>query len=170
MNSYGAKYNIYKILIFTLFFFLNQTFANKVEILNVAPNIVFALVLNAALIENSGSNIYYATAYGLLFDFFNSKILGIHLILFLTISFAMSEIYHTYFENMISVKALLVILGCFLYSLLFAVFFGLRGAGFITVFLRISVVEFIYNSLISIVILIIYTRIIKKRKSAWRVG
>ena len=169
MNSYGAKYNFIKILAFTLIFFLNQTLANKAETLNVAPNLMFVVVLCASLIENSLSNIYYALGFGLLFDFFNGKIMGVHVILFLLLSYILSEIYHTYFENMISVKTLLAVLGCFLYSLLFAVFFGLRGAGFISVLIRISLIEFIYNALLSIAVIFIYTKIINIRKSAWRV-
>ena len=107
MHKTTIKYNAVKILAFTLIFFLNQTFANKIEILNVAPNLVFAMILCASLTENDPANIYYALAYGLLFDFFNSKILFIHGILFLLISFVLSEIYHKFFENMVTVKMIL---------------------------------------------------------------
>lgn len=169
MNTNTAKYNLVKISVFTLIFFLNQTLANKIEIFNVAPNFVFAIVLSASLCENNQANIYYSLAFGLLFDFFNSKILCIHGILFLLIPFFLSEIYHTYFENMISVQTLLAVVGCLTYSLLFAVFFGLRDAGFITIFLRISIVEFLYNSLIAVITIFIYRKVLTVRRSAWRV-
>ena len=169
MHKTTVKYNIVKILAFTLIFFLNQTFANKIEILNVAPNLVFAVILCASLTENDPANIYYALAYGLLFDFFNSKILFIHGILFLLISFVLSEIYHKFFENMVTVKIIFVLIGCFMYSLLFAVFFGLRGADFIRIFINISFVEFLYNSLVSIIGIFLYRRVLNIRPSAWRV-
>ena len=169
MGYTGAKYNIFKTLTFVLIFFLNQTLANKVEILNVAPNLMFVVVLCAALVENSPANIYYSFAFGLLFDFFNSKIMCIYAITFLVISFVLAEIYHAYFENMISVKTLFVVIGCFAYSFLFAVFFALRGVEFFSVLLRVSLVEFIYNSVVAIVVLFIYKKIISIRKTAWRV-
>ena len=113
--------------------------------------------------------IYYALGYGLLFDFFNSKILFIHGIIFLIITFILSEIYHSHFENMISVKGIFAVIGCFVYSFLFAVFFGLRGADFIKIFINISLVEFLYNSLFSVAGIFLYRKILKIRPSAWRV-
>lgn len=169
MGCAGAKYNIFKTLTFVLIFFLNQTLANKVEILNVAPNLIFVVVLCASLVENSSSNIYYSFGFGLLFDFFNSKIMCIYAITFVVIPFVLSEIYHTYFENMISVKTVFAIIGCFAYSFLFAVFFGLRGVDFFAVLIKVSVVEFVYNSLLAVVVLFLYKRIVNVRKSAWRV-
>lgn len=169
MNTGTAKYNLVKTSVFILIFFLNQTLANKIEILNVAPNFIFAVVLCASLSENNQANIYYSLAFGLLFDFFNSKILCIYGILFLLIPFFLSEIYHTYFENMISVQTLLAVVGCMAYSLLFAIFFGLRDAGFLTILVRISIVEFLYNSFIAVVTLFVYRKILSVRKSAWRV-
>ena len=99
MNSFSAKYNLIKTLVFTLIFFLNQTLANSLEILNVAPNFIFSVILCASLIENDTSNIYYSLAFGLLFDFFNGKIMGVHTVLFVLIPFVLSEFYHNYFEN-----------------------------------------------------------------------
>ena len=169
MHTTTVKYNVIKILAFTLIFFLNQTLANKIQLFNVAPNLVFVTVLCAALTENDSANIYYALGYGLLFDFFNSKILFIHGIIFLIITFILSEIYHSHFENMISVKGIFAVIGCFVYSFLFAVFFGLRGADFIKIFINISLVEFLYNSLFSIAGIFLYRKILKIRPSAWRV-
>ncbi len=169
MQTRTVKYNAVKILAFTLIFFLNQTIANRIELFNVAPNLVFAAVLCAALTENDVRNIYYALAYGLLFDFFNSKILFIHGIMFLLISFVLAEIYHAYFENMISVKVVFVVIGCFAYSFLFAVFFGLRGADFINILINVSLVEFVYNSLISVLGIFLYKKVLNIRPSAWRV-
>ncbi|MBE7020779.1 MAG: rod shape-determining protein MreD [Ruminococcaceae bacterium] len=169
MQKTTVKYNIIKILAFTLIFFLNQTLANKIELFNVAPNLIFVTVLCASLTENDSANIYYALAYGLLFDFFNSKILFIHGIMFLLIAFVLSEIYHSFFENMTMVKGLFAITGCFAYSFLFAVFFGLRGADFLRILANISIVEFIYNSLFSILGIFLYKKILNIRPTAWRV-
>ena len=140
MNSFSAKYNLIKILVFTLIFFLNQTLANHIEIFNVAPNFIFVVVLCASLIENDSSNIYYALGFGLLFDFFNGKIMCVYAILFVLLSFVLSEVYHAYFENMVSVKTLFAVVGCFLYSLLLSIFFGLRGEDFFSLFLKQRVV------------------------------
>lgn len=169
MNSLTAKYNIIKTLIFTLIFLLNQTLANSLEIFNVAPNFIFSVILCASLVENDMSNIYYSLAFGLLFDFFNGKIMGVHTVLFVLIPFVLSEFYHTYFENMVSVKTLFAFVGCLMYSLLFAIFFGLRGEGFFELFVNVSIVEFLYNGVITIVAIFIYRKIISIRRSAWRV-
>lgn len=169
MNSLSAKYNLIKSFIFTFIFFLNQTLANSLEIFNVAPNFIFSVVLCASLVENDTSNIYYSLIFGLLFDFFNGKIMCVHTVLFVLIPFVLSEFYHTYFENMVSVKTLFALIGCFMYSLLFAVFFGLRGEGFLELFVNVLLVECLYNSLITIIAIIIYRKIISIRRSAWRV-
>lgn len=169
MNSFSAKYNLIKTLVFTLIFFINQTLANHVEIFNVAPNFIFVVILCASLIENDSSNIFYALGFGLLFDFFNGKIMCVYTIMFVLISFVLSEVYHTYFENMVTVKTLFAVVGCLLYSLLLSIFFGLRGEDFFALFLKVSLVEFLYNSVISAVTIIVYKKIISIRKSAWRV-
>lgn len=169
MNSFSAKYNLIKTLVFTLIFFLNQTLANSLEILNVAPNFIFSVILCASLIENDTSNIYYSLAFGLLFDFFNGKIMGVHTVLFVLIPFVLSEFYHNYFENMVSVKTLFAFIGCLMYSLLFAIFFGLRGEGFLEIFINVSLVELVYNSVITIIAIFIYRKIISLRRTAWRV-
>ena len=137
--------------------------------MSVAPNIIFVLVLCSTLIENRPSNITYATVFGLLFDFFNGKILGVYTILFVGISFLLSEVYHTFFENMTAVQTLFSVIGCLLYSFLLAMFFGLKDGGFFSLFLRVSLVEFVYNAMLSIIITIIYKKILVIRKSAWRV-
>lgn len=169
MNSTSYRYNLVKILVFLFVFMFNQTYANSVEIFNVSPNFIFVLILCSALIENKTSNIYYALAFGLLFDFLNGKILGVYTILFVGISFVLSELYHTYFENMTSVQTLFSVLGCLLYSFLQAMFFGLKDGGFVSLFVRVSLVEFVYNALISVVVTVVYKKIIVIRKSAWRI-
>lgn len=169
MNSLSAKYNFIKILVFTLIFFANQTLANKLEILNVAPNFIFSVILCASLVENDSSNIYYSLGFGLLFDFFNGKIMCVHAVMFVLITFVLSEFYHTYFENMVSVKTLFAVIGCFMYSLLFAIFFGLGDTHFFELFFSVSLIEFLYNSVITIVSIFIYRKIISIRRSAWRV-
>ena len=106
---------------------------------------------------------------GILFDFFNGKILGVYTLLFVGISFILSELYHNYFENMTSVQTLFSVLGCLLYSLLQAIFFGLKDGGFIAILVRVSLVEFVYNALLSIILTVICKRISLIKKSAWRI-
>ena len=169
MNSTTYRYNFIKSLIFLFIFMINQTYAGRVEILNVSPNLIFVLVMAGALIENKTSNIYYALAFGLLFDFFNGKILGVFTILFVGISFVLSEIYHNFFEDMTSVQTLFGVLGCLLYSFFLAMFFGLKDGGFFSLFTKVSLVEFVYNALLIIIAIIIYKKVLSIRKSAWRI-
>lgn len=163
------KYNLYKIIIFVVVFFLNQTIANHIEVFNVAPNLIFALVVCTSLTEDKISNIFFALASGLLFDFFNGKILGVYTILFVGISFGSSVIYHTFFENMTSVEILFSVLSCFLYSFLHSVFFGLRETNFIMLLTRVSLIEFIYNSIISVILILICKKLSAFKSSAWRI-
>ncbi len=169
MNRVSYRYHLIKSLIFTLIFMINQTCAGKFEILNVAPNLAFVMVLCSSLIEDRNSNIVYAVIFGLMFDFFNGKILGIYTLLFLGISFPLSEIYHKYFENMTAVQTFFSMFGCLMYSLLQSMFFGLRDGGFFSLFVRISLIEFVYNALLSIVVTVIYKKILILRRTAWRV-
>ena len=169
MNSTVYRYNFIKTLILLFIFMINQTYAGSLEILNISPNLIFVVILSSALIEDKTSNIYYATGFGLLFDFFNGKILGVFTILFLGISFVLSELYHNFFENMTSVQTLFAVLGCLLYSFLLAMFFGLKDGGFISLFVKVSRIEFVYNALFSIVTIVVYKKILAIRKSAWRI-
>ena len=169
MNSTTYRYNFIKSLIFLFVFMINQTYAGNCEILNVSPNLIFVVIMASALIEDKTSNIYYALAFGLLFDFFNGKILGVFTILFVGISFVLSEIYHNFFEDMTSVQTLFGVLGCLLYSFFLAMFFGLKDGGFFSLFTKVSLVEFVYNALLSIVTTIVYKKVLSIRKSAWRI-
>ena len=169
MNSTTYRYNLIKILVYLFVFMFNQTYSNSLEILSVSPNFIFVLILCSSLVENKNSNIYYALTAGILFDFFNGKILGVYTLLFVGISFILSELYHNYFENMTSVQTLFSVLGCLLYSLLQAIFFGLKDGGFIAILVRVSLVEFVYNALLSIILTVICKRISLIKKSAWRI-
>lgn len=169
MNSTSYRYNFIKALVFLFVFMINQTYAGRFELLNVSPNLIFVLVLCGALVENKSSNITYSLIFGLLFDFFNGKILGVYTILFVGISFVLSELYHNYFENMTTVQTFFSVLGCLLYSFFLAMFFGLKDGGFFSLFLRVSLVEFVYNAILSIIVTVIYKKILIVRKSAWRV-
>ena len=177
MNNDAVKYNVIKFVSFILITLFYQQIAGGIEILGIVPNLSFLLVLSAAISENY-SNLSYSLVFGIIYDYMNGIVFGTYTILFVLISFVAGELYHRNFENLIVVEILFMILGCFLYSFITAVFIALLDGGFWSVFVRISLPEFIYNSIAGVVILLVYKKIIapsvrgrrrNNRRSAWRI-
>lgn len=159
MNS-NVRYHVIKSISFYLLFLLSQAVGPQIKILGVGPNLIFLLVLVASLIENTTyANLVYALVFGSFYDVYNGKIFGIYSVIFVVVPFVASEIYHKYFEDMTTVQILFVVLSCFIYSFVISVFFAFRDAKFIQVFTQISLPEFVYNSLLGIVVFLVYKKI-----------
>ena len=168
-----VKYNIKKFLIFFFLTILFQQLYPYISVMGIAPNIAFILVMCSAMLEKDAPNSVYAFIFGALYDYLNGKVFGIYILVFVLISFGIFELYHSYFENMAMVEILCLFLGFFVYGMLFAVFFALSEENFAEVFIKITLVEFIYNSLLGIIVYFIYRKIlttpIKRKNTAWRV-
>lgn len=174
MNDNSLKHNILK---FSGFFFLTVLFAQLspfISFMGIMPNIAFILVMCGTFIENDDSNLVYALIFGIITDYMNGRIFGVYMLLFVVLSFCFGEIYHRYFENMTFVEICFLVFSFILYSFLIAAFFGLSEGDFGGILLRISLVETAYNTVLGIIIFIIYKKIMnapakRRRSNAWRV-
>lgn len=170
MNS-NVRYNMIKSISFFLLFLLSQAIGPHIKILGVTPNLIFLLVLIASLIENTTyANLVYALVFGSFFDVYNGKIFGIYTVLFVVISFLASEIYHKYFEDMTAVQILFIVLASFLYSFVICIFFAFRDNRFLQLFVQISLPEFVYHSLLGILLFFVYKAAVKRLASPRRSG
>lgn len=175
MNETSLRYDILKLISFFLLTVGMSQLSPVLSVAGIMPNIAFILVMCGTLIENRESNLTYALIFGILCDYMSGRIFGVFILLFVVLSFCFGEIYHRYFENMTFVEICFLILSFLLYSLLISAFFGLSEGDFAGIFLRISLIEFVYNTLVGIVVFIIYKKVScrprrRRRKSnAWRI-
>ncbi len=159
----NVKYNLVKSIVFFLLFLFCQMIGPHIKILGVIPNVIFLLILVAALVERTTyANVVYAIVYGSFFDVYNGRIFGIYTVLFVVISFLAGELYHKYFEDMITVQILFIVVSCFLYSFVICIFFVFRDNSFWTLFIRTSLPEFVYHSLVGILLFFGYRGIIQR--------
>ncbi len=177
MNSDVIKYNIVKFVCFFFVIIFFQQIAGGIDIWGITPNIAFLLILSAAIAEPH-KDLIYPCIFGIIYDHMNGNIFGVYTILFVLISFFANELYHKNFEDVVFVEIIFIILGCFFYSFITAVFISLMDGGFWSVVIRVSLPEFVYNSIVGTIVCLIYKKIITKsaggrrrgrRRSAWRV-
>lgn len=177
MNNDIIKYNIVKFVCFFFLIVLFQQTAGGIAFMGITPNIAFLLVLSAAIAEPK-NDLFYPTVFGIIYDYMNGNVFGSYTLLFVLISFFLNELYHKNFENVVFMEIVFIVLGCFLYSIITAVFISLMDGGFWSLVIRISLPEFIYNSAVGIVVLLIYKKAVTKtlegrrrnrRRSAWRI-
>lgn len=175
MSENSLKHNFLKFLSFFLLTVGMSQLSSIISVMGVMPNIAFILVMCGTLIENRDSNLSFALIFGILCDYMNGRIFGVFVLLFVVLSFCFGEIYHRYFENMTFVEICFLIFSFLLYSLLISAFFGLSEGDFARIFLRVSLIEFLYNTVVGIVVFIIYKKIAnssvkrRKRRNAWRI-
>ena len=173
MNNNSVGYNIRKFIVFFLLTLFFQQLSPYISIMGIGPNIAFILVMCSSMLEEEAPNEIYAMVFGLIYDYMNGKVFGVYIILFVVISWGTSELYHRYFENMTMVEILVLVLSFFIYGLLFSVFFALSDEEFTPIFVRISLMEFIYNSILGLIVYTIYRKIItrpaKRKNYAWRI-
>lgn len=173
MTDNSIKYNTWKFIVFFLITILFQQLAPHISVMGIGPNIAFILVMCSVMLEENAPNTFYAFVFGVIYDFMNGKISGIYVLVFVLISWGTAELYHKYFENMTAIEILCLILSFFVYGMLFTVFFALNDEEFGKIFVRITLIEFIYNSLLGVTVYTIYKGIIRKvsgrKHSAWRI-
>ena len=177
MNNDIIKYNIVKFVCIFFITILYQQMASGIQIMGIMPNLTFLIILAAAIAENH-KDLAFPCVFGIIYDHMNGNIFGVYTILFVIISFFLSETYHKNFENVVVVEIFFVILGCFFYSFVTALFISLMDGGFWGLVIRIAFPEFVYNSLVGTGVFLVYKKIITKtgggwrrrrRRSAWRV-
>lgn len=177
MNNGFIRYNIIKFVTFFLLTLIYQQIAPALRIAGVVPNLSFLLVLSAAMAE-SHTGLVYPLIFGLINDHMNGIVFGVYVIMYVAITFVAGELYHKNFENVTFIEILFVILGCFLYSFLNVMFISLMGESFWNLFLKISLPEFLYNSILGIIVFLVYKKMSvtpvhfggrRRRNSAWRV-
>ncbi len=164
MMTENVKYNLIKSIVFFLLFLVFQALGPHIKVLGVTPNVMFLLILVAALVEHTTyANLVYAIVFGSFFDVYNGRIFGIYTVLFVVLSFLAGELYHKYFEDMTAIQLLCIVVSCFLYSFVICIFFVFRDNSFWPLFIRTSLPEFAYNSLAGIVLFFGYRAISQKR-------
>ncbi len=163
MMTGNVKYNLIKSIVFFLLFLFFQVIGPHIKILGVTPNVMFLLVLIAALLENTTyANLIYAIVFGSFFDVYNGRIFGIYTVLFVVLSFLAGELYHKYFEDMTAVQILFIVVASFLYSFVICIFFVFRDNSFWPLFTRTSLPEFVYHSLAGILLFFGYRAILQR--------
>ena len=170
MNNTSFSFNIKKFLIFFIILILGQAISPHIRIFGVAPNLIFITIIAATLCEKESGILLYSLIFGLCYDFFNGLTFGIFTLMFFLISLIFGKLYHTYFEDMTTIQTLLFVFASAVYSIAMAVITSNTSAntGFIYLFVRISLIELVYNSVIGIVVINIYKRIIAKKTMSYR--
>lgn len=178
MNNGYLKYNIIKFVILFLVTMLFHQIAPFLKIGGIVPNISFILVLSATMAE-SDTGIFFPLVFGIIYDYMNGIVLGMYIIIYVLVTFVAGEIYHKNFENVTFVEVLFVIAGSFFYSFLGAFFISFLEEGFWNLFIKIALPEFLYNSVLGIIVFLIYKKVVSapsggrrrrsRRNSAWRV-
>lgn len=177
MNNDVLRYNIVKFVCFFIISCLWQQVAGNLAIWGIVPNLTFVLLVASSIAEEK-FDFFYPVIFGLIYDYLNGAIFGVYTLVFVLTTFFSNELYHKNFKNVTFMEIVFVILSCMFVSLFSALFISLMEGGFWTLLIRISLVEFIYNSVIGIVVLLLYKKILSpsnrrfrrnRKHSAWRV-
>lgn len=177
MNNDVLKYNIVKFVCFFLITSIYQQMADVISIWGIVPNITFLLLISSVIAEDK-YNLFYPVTFGIIYDYLNGVVFGVYTLIFVIITFAVNELYHKNFKNVTFMEIAFVILGCFVISFFTVVFIALMDGNFLNMVLRISLVEFLYNSVVGVIILLLYKKIIsvdmtgrrkRRKRSAWKV-
>ena len=170
MKNHSFTFSIKKFIIFFLILIIGQAVSPHIRIFGVAPNFIFITTLAATLCEKEPGILIYSLIFGLFYDFINGLTFGVFTLLFFLISFVFGKMYHTYFEDMTTIQTLLFVFASAVYSIVMAMVTANASpdTGFLYLFVRISLIELVYNSVIGIIVINIYKRIVAKKTMSYR--
>jgi rod shape-determining protein MreD len=156
---------IKRIILSVFIFILQFMLADHYRIFGVSPNIAFSFVLAVALLNDFKYTIHNALFLGLALDAVSGRIFGAYTFMFVLISFAMSEFYHSAFSENFVIESLYALIATLLYSTLFAFLNSFFRGNFFVLFSKIAVIEWLYNFSIFLIFRFIQGIFKKKRKS-----
>ena len=160
---------IKKYLLAAAIFLLQLIFADRIRILGVAPNIVFAFVLALSFHKESGYALWSAIILGFFLDCVSGRFFGIHTTLLVLTVFAIRELYHSSFSENFVLEAIYGLIACLLYSLCYALFTSLFEGNFWVLLYRTALLEFVYNFAIFLLMLFVQKKNHKKHRSVFRI-
>lgn len=149
-------------------FLLQLIFADKMRILGVAPNFVFAFVLAISFLKEPGYSLWSAFLLGFFLDCVSGRFFGVYTALFALIALGIRELYHSAFSENFVIEAVYGLITCMIYSLCYAFFTSLFEGNLWVLLYRTALLEFVYNFLIFLLMLLIQKRTQKKHRSVFR--
>ncbi len=148
-------------------FLLQLIFADRWRIFGVAPNFVFCFVLALSFLRKPHYSFYSAFILGFFMDSMSGRFFGAYTALFAITAFGIRELYHSAFSENFVIEAIYGLVSCFLYSLCYAFFTSLFEGDFLILFTRTALIEFLYNFIIFLLMLLIQKRNLKKHRSVF---
>lgn len=154
-------------LLVAAIYLLQFIFADKLRLFGVAPNFAFAFVLTISFLKEQKFSFYAALVLGILLDSVSGRLFGTYTVLFMAVAFCIREFYHSAFSENLVIEAAYGLIVCFVYSLCFAFFISLFRGEFFTLLSRTAWIEFLYNFLLFLAMLIIQKKVKKKHRSVF---
>lgn len=141
-------------LIFIIMFLLQSNFFNNFMIAGIKPNIIVILILFIGLYAGRKAGVILGFILGILLDSFNSNLIGISAIMFMIVGF-LGGYFDNNFDKEIKASMILMVIGSTaIYEIgryVFLIIFN-NSAIEIPSFIRILVVEIVYNIILTIII------------------
>ena len=149
-------------------YLLQLVFADKFRLGGVAPNFAFCFVLTISFLKEQKFSFYSALILGILLDSVSGRLFGAYTVFFMLAAYGIREFYHSAFSENFIIEALYGLLVCFIYSISYAFFISLYRGQFLTLISQTAWLEFLYNFVIFIVMLLIQKKSNKKHRSVFR--
>lgn len=149
-------------------YLLQFVFADHVRLFGVAPNFAFCFVLTVSFLKEQKFSFYTALILGILLDSVSGRLFGTYTVFFMLVAFCIREFYHSAFSENFIIETAYGLLVCFLYSVSYAFFISLYRGEFLTLISQTAWIEFLYNFIVFLVMLIIQTKHNKKHRSVFR--
>ncbi|MBE7018693.1 MAG: rod shape-determining protein MreD [Ruminococcaceae bacterium] len=150
-------------------FLLQLIFADRIRILGVAPDFVFAFVLALSFHKESGYSLWSAIILGFFSDCVSGRFFGIHTTLLVLTALGIRELYHGAFSENFVLEAIYGLIACLLYSLCYALFTSLFEGNFWVLLYRTALLEFVYNFAMFLLMHLVQKRNRKKHRSVFRI-
>ena len=150
-------------------FLLQLIFADKMRILGVAPNFVFAFVLALSFHKESGYSLWSAFILGFFLDCVSGRFFGVYITLLALTALGIRELYHSAFSENFVLEAIYGLIACLLYSLCYALFTFLFEGNLWVLLYRTALLEFVYNFAIFLLMLFVQKRNHKKHRSVFHI-
>ena len=167
MTQSGWFQVVKQCLLAAVIFLLQLCFADRLRIFGVAPNFVLAFVLALSFLKAPRYSFCCALILGFCLDSVSGRFFGTYTALFTLVAFGIREFYHSAFSENFVMEAFYGLITCGLYSLCYAFFTSIFEGNFWMLLYRTAFIEFIYNFVIFLLMLLIQKRNLKKNRSVF---
>lgn len=158
-----------RVLLITLIFVSQTVFADKMRIMGVSPNLTLAFILVVAFKNYPSYGLYASLTLGFLTDAVSGRIFGGYTFLFVLIE----ELIKNYYTKLFTESFLFEFFGGLAFNFLFSLLYGLGEwffySSFAHIFLKIALIECLYNQVVFTFFLFVSKKIKKKRRSIFRI-